>query len=561
MKRMFTAAAERALQAAAAWSSDSSADELDAPQLLLGLLEQAECRAAQWLTGAKIDVSAVRQQWPQLQPCQRPGRTRTVLSPSLEHSLRVAEELLDDFPQPLTWATEHLLLSLVAGDNLAAPWLRARGLQVERLLDEMRRIYDVSTDATPLELQWDELLPAGAGSQRGVAPRHQERAAGPLYEGASTAEPPGEPASPPRSHLATSGAAESEAVAMYRILDAAANRAGEGLRAVEDYLRFVLDDPHLTAACKHLRHELHDALARIPAAARLAARETQADVGTRITTPQEATRRTLHDVAMANLRRVQEALRSLEEYSKLLRGDGAHTLPATFENLRYRCYTLQRLVGINQSSRARLAAARLYVLIDGCESPQSFERLARALIDAGVHVLQLRDKRLTDRQLRQRAEALRLWTRDRATLLIVNDRPDIAALVGADGVHVGQEELRVKDARRILGTRPLVGVSTHNIQQAGAAVADGADYLGAGPVFASTTKSFDALAGLDYLRAVAREITLPVFAIGGITLENVGQVLETGIRRVAVSAAVCQAPDPAAAARAFLDKLADTGSA
>ena len=111
---------------------------------------------------------------------------------------------------------------------------------------------------------------------------------------------------------------------------------------------------------------------------------------------------------------------------------------------------------------------------------------------------------------------------------IINDRADIAAAVGADGVHVGQEDLSVKDARAIVGTRMLIGVSTHNIEQARAAVLDGANYLGAGPTFASRTKSFDDFAGLDYLREVSSEIRLPTFAIGGITAENLPSVMAAG---------------------------------
>src|SRR5262249_28489189 len=140
----------------------------------------------------------------------------------------------------------------------------------------------------------------------------------------------------------------------------------------------------------------------------------------------------------------------------------------------------------------------------------------------------------------------------RETLAIVNDRADIAAASGADGVHVGQEDLSVKDARAIVGPHMLVGVSTHNIEQARAAVLDGANYLGAGPTFASRTKSFDDFAGLDYLREVSSEIRLPTFAIGGITAENVPSVIRVGIERVAVSSSIVDAPNPPVAARELL---------
>jgi thiamine-phosphate pyrophosphorylase len=140
----------------------------------------------------------------------------------------------------------------------------------------------------------------------------------------------------------------------------------------------------------------------------------------------------------------------------------------------------------------------------------------------------------------------------------VNDRADIAAAVHADGVHVGQEDLSLKDVRVIVGGRMLIGVSTHNIKQARAAVLDGANYLGAGPTFVSRTKSFGEFAGLDYLRQVAAEISLPTFAIGGITSENLPSVMNAGIKRVAVGSAVVDVADPACAARELLRVLNGT---
>ena len=334
---------------------------------------------------------------------------------------------------------------------------------------------------------------------------------------------------------------------MLRVLDAAANRGREGLRVVEDYVRFVLDDQHLTGLLKRFRHELTALLARIPADSRMAARETQADVGTKLATPGERTRQDTAGVLGANFARVQESLRTIEEFSKLLDPD----LACRFEQLRYRSYTLQRAVEITRRSLERLGEARLYVLIDGGSSLEQLAGRAEKLADAGVDVIQLRDKRLGDRQLLERARLLRETTRSSGVTFIVNDRPDLAVLSRADGVHVGQEELTVKDARAIVGAGALIGVSTHSIDQARQAVLDGANYIGVGPTFPSGTKKFQDFPGLDLLRAVAAEVRLPAFAIGGITCGNLPQVLEAGFRRVAVSGAVTTA-DPAAAVRQLL---------
>jgi thiamine-phosphate pyrophosphorylase len=342
---------------------------------------------------------------------------------------------------------------------------------------------------------------------------------------------------------------------LMRILDASLNRAGEGLRVVEDYLRFVLDDPFLTGLAKSLRHDLIAAAATVPADHRHAARDALHDVGTGVTAAGEGRRDSLHQVCAASIKRTEQSLRSLEEYGKLADGQFA----AAIESLRYRLYTLEKAIDVGRSSRERLEGVRLCVLTDGRASPADFESLVAAMIEARVPMIQLRDKRLDDRELIDRARLLRQLTRSSPTLTVINDRPDIAAAVGADGVHLGQQDLPLKDARAVVGTAMLIGISTHNLDQARTAVLDGANYLGAGPTFASQTKNFDQFAGLEYLRELAAEVRLPTFAIGGITAENLPSVLATGIARVAVGSSITAAQEPASAAREFLGMLNEHG--
>ncbi|MDZ7619789.1 MAG: thiamine phosphate synthase [Patescibacteria group bacterium] len=336
-----------------------------------------------------------------------------------------------------------------------------------------------------------------------------------------------------------------------RVLDAAANRAREALRVVEDYLRFVLDDRFLTEQCKSLRHELTAALGDIPPEGRIAARETQADVGTQLTTPAELSRADDAVVLAANFARLQESLRSLEEFGKLV----SPRVGMRMKQLRYQSYTLHRAVETTRRNATRLLDARLYVLLDGQENSAQLGRLAEDLVEAGVSLLQLRDKRLPDRELLDRARLLRQATTGSPTLFVMNDRPDLAVLSRADGVHVGQEELSVKDTRQMVGPDMLIGVSTHSIEQARQAVLDGADYIGVGPTFPSETKSFEQFPGLPLLHAVSAEVRLPAFAIGGITCDNLAEVLAAGFTRVAVSSAVAKASVPAAAARKLLERL------
>ncbi len=330
-----------------------------------------------------------------------------------------------------------------------------------------------------------------------------------------------------------------------RVLDANFNRAREAARVLEDYCRFALDDQFLTQQVKELRHGLATAATKLPAELLLASRETLRDVGTAVSAPGEYDRRSPAQVAAVNLKRLQESLRSLEEFGKLFGTE----LGKALETLRYQAYTLERAVVAGGRARERLAAARLYLLLTGSQCAGALDWTIEQAALGGADVIQLREKSLSDRELIVRARDVRGWTRKAGVLLIINDRPDIARLVDADGVHMGQDDLSVKEARRIVGPDALLGVSTHTVEQVRQAVLDGADYLGVGPVFPSRTKHFDHFPGLAFVRAAVAETSLPAFALGGIAPENLGQVVAAGVRRVAVGAAVAAANDPEQVAR------------
>ncbi len=336
-----------------------------------------------------------------------------------------------------------------------------------------------------------------------------------------------------------------------RILDAAANRAREGLRVLEDYVRFILDDAHLSSRLKNWRHQLSHTLRSIAPHQLLAARETEQDVGTQIHTLTESKRESVSAVVQANFKRVEEAARTLEEFCKILSPD----LGQQIGQLRYEIYTLEKAVLQTHFSRQRLTGRELYMLVTEDLCHHGSGPAVRGALAGGVGIIQLREKRLGDRELVAQGRRVREWTREAGALFIMNDRPDLAVLAEADGVHVGQEELSVKDARRIVGPDKLVGVSTHTIEQARRAVLDGADYIGMGPVFATSTKQFTEFAGLDFVRQVASEISLPAYAIGGINLENIDQVVAAGARCVAVSGALCGAAHPQEVAEQFRDRL------
>jgi thiamine-phosphate pyrophosphorylase len=331
---------------------------------------------------------------------------------------------------------------------------------------------------------------------------------------------------------------ESEQMDWARIVDAAANRAREALRVLEDYSRFVLDDAFLSGQLKNLRHELAQSLS--PCHHLLEARDTQGDAGKDLTTPGEQQRESIQVVVHANCKRLQEALRTLEEFGKVQ----SSNLGAAMEKLRYQSYTLEKALILGAQSRQRLAEVRLCVIISESVCRASMEWTIKEAAAGGAGMIQLREKGLSDRDFLERAGQVRRWTGKARVLFIVNDRPDIARLAEADGVHLGQDDLPVKEARRILGPDRLIGVSTHTLDQVRQAILDGVNYIGVGPTFPSGTKEFGEFPGLDLVTQAMRETTLPAFVIGGVNHDNIDQIIAAGGRRVAVSQAICQSSEP-----------------
>jgi thiamine-phosphate pyrophosphorylase len=200
--------------------------------------------------------------------------------------------------------------------------------------------------------------------------------------------------------------------------------------------------------------------------------------------------------------------------------------------------------------------SRFYAMVDtaGGHDPVA---LATVLIDSGARVLQLRLKDISSRDFLAAARAIVALCRDRGTMLIVNDRADIARLADADGVHLGQDDLPLAAAREIVGPHKLVGVSTHTVEQAEAAAAGGADYIGFGAIYSGGLKNVKHAQGLDRLRAVREHVSIPIVAIGGITEATVADVLAAGADAVAIITDVVKAPDIDAKVRAILARCSE----
>ncbi len=336
-----------------------------------------------------------------------------------------------------------------------------------------------------------------------------------------------------------------------RILDANHNRAREAARVMEEYARFSLNDAALAEACKTLRHALGLAVAGLGEPALIRSRDIVGDVGRDVTAEGEYERPDAAAVATAAAFRLSEALRSLEEYGKTLDSKFARCV----ESLRYDAYELQRRIDITAAARRRFRDVQLYVLITESLCRGDWCGVAEAALRGGADVLQLREKGLPERELIGRARKLVELCRRHDAMCIINDRPDVAAIAGADGVHLGQDDATVRDVRRLLPPRVLIGVSTHTVEQAAAAIADAPDYVAVGPMFDSPTKPQPYVAGPQTLASVRAMTGLPLAAIGGIDANRAAGVRAAGADVLCVCAAVIGDADPEAAARRLRQTL------
>lgn len=349
--------------------------------------------------------------------------------------------------------------------------------------------------------------------------------------------------------------------ALHRILDANGNRAREALRVLEDISRFGLNDASVSEDLKRLRHTLVEAIGSLTAASNdplflLEARDTPGDIGTSISTSSESFRSDLVHLARANASRLGEALRSMEEAMKALGGQSR-----LIEQARYAGYTIERRLVLALAKPA-IPQVRLCVLLTGSMCVPPWQSVAEASLAGGCNMIQIREKELNDRELLARVRCV-MGIRDRlhpSALVIVNDRPDIARLADADGVHLGQGDLSPADARTIVGERALIGVSTGTIEEARAAAAAGADVCGVGPMFATSTKDKPVTQGPAYLSAYladAEACRVPHLAIGGITPENLSGLVARGCTGIAISSVVCSDRDPDAVCRRLWSVLSE----
>lgn len=331
--------------------------------------------------------------------------------------------------------------------------------------------------------------------------------------------------------------------ALCRILDANLDRAREGLRIIEEWCRFGLNSADLAGECKQLRQELafwHTAELR-------SARDTPADPGTELTHPQEEQRSGLQQLLEANFCRVEEALRVLEEYGKVYDPN----MGKAFKQMRYRVYTLESDL-LAYRRYQQLLRSQLYLVTSGRDNLLG---IVEAALQGGLTLVQYRDKTSDDAVKLDNVRKLCELCHRYDALLIVNDRVDLAIAADADGVHLGQQDLPVAEARKLLGPGRTIGRSTTNAEEMQRAIEEGADYIGVGPVYSTPTKPDKQAAGLDYVRYAAAKSPIPWFAIGGIDINNLDQVLNAGASRVAVVRSIMEAEQPTLVTQFFISQL------
>jgi thiamine-phosphate pyrophosphorylase len=336
---------------------------------------------------------------------------------------------------------------------------------------------------------------------------------------------------------------------MFRLIDANLNRLSEGLRLLEDVARFILNDAALSSRLKALRHDLLSN-AKSFQKTLLTARDSEGDVTA--FSKESMSRSDVNDVVTANARRVTESLRVLEEFAKLPDID---LDPMKFKRARFAIYEIEKEISGKVSRRGKRIAG-LYVIIDREALTGKDEiDVCRQAIRGGANIIQLRDKLGNKSRMINSARQLKEACAPSGVPFIMNDCLDIALASGADGIHVGQEDIPVSAARHLLPIDKLIGCSTATAKEALQAEGDGADYIAVGSIYPTQSKKNVTVVGLERLREIREAVSLPIVAIGGINADNARAVIDAGADAIAVISAILASDDIERATRKIAERL------
>lgn len=383
----------------------------------------------------------------------------------------------------------------------------------------------------------------------------------------------------PEPKASRKGQINTDSHRLIRIIDVNFNRAREATRVIEDYTRFVLDNESLSASLRNIRHSLTEIIKRLEAGNQnllIRARNVEDDIGKENISKSSST----HEIIIANFKRLQESLRSLAEYLKPL-SQSCHEdihppkagkksrsslclsafvakrskMVSEIEKLRFIAYDLEQQVSIHLFPKKAFNDVRLYILVSSDVIHQPVIEITKQVIRGGADAIQLREKAMPDKVLLDMALQIRKLTLQYKVLFIMNDRVDIAVLSNADGVHLGKDDISIKQARKILGQDKIIGATSHNIEEALKAQKDGADYISVGPMFSSPTKPHLKPEGLTYLKDISRKIKIPYVAIGGITNSNLPALIKQHNKsfkypiKIAISSGILGTANPVKTAR------------
>ncbi len=340
---------------------------------------------------------------------------------------------------------------------------------------------------------------------------------------------------------------QPEDLQIFQIIDANLDRAREGLRVLEDWARFGLGNQDLVIRIKNFRQILgknHLEIYKL-------SRNHIEDQCKGLSHIEQNNRKSPYKVISSNSARVQEALRVIEEFSR----NHNNKLSKIASEIRYETYTLEiELLNFNNRKRAEsiISENNLYSIIDHREN---LLEITEKILLGGVKIIQHRYKQGKDKEHLKEAIKINNLCKKYNSLFIVNDRVDIALASDADGVHLGQDDIDIKTARKVLGSSKIIGVSANNPTDINKAIKDGCDYIGVGPVFPTLTKKCKKPLGLEKIKALTKDINIPCFAIGGINKLNIDSLKNHGIRKVAIVSALLDSIDPKEEAIIILKEL------
>ncbi len=340
----------------------------------------------------------------------------------------------------------------------------------------------------------------------------------------------------------------AEDLRIYQIIDANLDRAREGLRVIEDWARFGLGKEKYVEKIKNFRQILGKCHLEVYKQSR----NHIEDKCKGLTHQEQIKRKTSEQIISSNSGRVQEALRVIEEFSRLHN----HELSQIASEIRYEIYTLEvdlLCLSKRKKSEEILKENDLYVISDQKEN--LLETIEDILI-AGVKIIQHRFKSGTDKDNLQEAIKIKNLCKRYNSLFIINDRVDIALASDADGIHLGQDDLDLKTARKLLGFSKIIGISANNEIDISNALKDGCDYLGIGPVFESATKKNKKPLGIKKIKTLTKDLNIPWFAIGGIKSNNISYLKSNGFKKVALVSQLMNSEDPKEEAIIILKELA-----